>query len=117
LHYNEVKKNRKLSRKRDQRRALLKGLAANLILKEKIKTTEVKAKEVRPLVERLITKAKKGDFNSARYVAKILPAKAVARLIKEVAPRYANRPGGYTRIIKIASRRGDGVGVAIIELV
>ncbi len=112
-----MKKTRKLSRKRDQRQALLKGLAANLILKGKIKTTTAKAKEVRPLVERLVTKAKRGDFNSARYAAKILPAKAAGRLIKEVAPRYADRSGGYTRIVKLGPRRGDGVEVAIIELI
>ena len=112
-----MKKVRKLGRKRDQRQALLKGLASNLILKGKIRTTEAKAKEVRPLVERLITKAKINDFNSVRYAAKFLPGKAIGHLLKKVAPRYVDRSGGYTRIVKLGPRRGDGVKVAIIEFI
>src|SRR4030042_6429726 len=112
-----MKKNRKLSRKIGQRRALLKGLAANLILKEKIQTTEAKAKEVRPFVERLITKARKENVNTARYSAKYLPQKAVKKLMKETGPRYVGRSGGYTRIIKLGRRRRDSAKMAVIEFV
>ncbi len=88
-----------------------------MILKKKIKTSLAKAKEVRSLVEKLVTKARSGNFNSLRYAVKILPAKAVKHLMKEVAPRYADRSGGYTRIVKLGPRRGDGVQVVIIEFV
>ena len=112
-----MKKTRKLGRKRDQRQALLKGLASNLILKEKIKTTEAKAKEVRPLAERLISRGKKKDFNSARYVSQFLPPIAVKKLLDEVSPKYADRKGGYTRIIKLGQRKSDSARMAFIELV
>ncbi len=112
-----MKKVRKLSRKRDQRQALIKGLAANLILKNKIKTTEAKAKEVRPFVERLVTKNRKADLNGARYAARFLPKSAVKKLISEVGPKYADRNGGYTRIIKLGQRVGDSARMAIIEFV
>lgn len=110
------KKGRKLSRQRGQRRALLKSLAANLILKEKIKTTEAKAKEVRPLVEKLITKSKRQNLSSIRYLARYLPVKARKKII-ELGKGYQERPGGYTRIIKLGPRKGDGAKMAIIELV
>lgn len=112
---------RKLSRKRDQRKALLKGLAANLILREKIKTTEAKAKELRPMVEHLITRGKKAnggsDLASIKHLAGILPAEARKKMIGQIAPRYKTRAGGYTRIIKLAPRKTDGAKMAIIELV
>ena len=130
-------KGRKLSRKRDQRKALLKNLAANLILKEKITTTEAKAKEVQPFVERLITKSKfakggslpkassqgetvskeENNLAAIRYLAKYLPAKALQKLISQIGPQYKNRAGGYTRIIKLEPRQTDGAKMAIIELV
>jgi len=110
------RKGRKLSRQCGQRRALLKGLAANLILKEKITTTEAKAKETRPLVEKLITKSKKQNLASIRYLAKYLPVKP-RKKIMELGQRYQKRPGGYTRIIKLGPRKGDGAKMAIIELV
>lgn len=115
----KLKKGRILSRKRDQRKALLRSLARNLVLKEKISTTEAKAKEVRPFVEKLITKAKKGDLSSFRLVLSALAnEKETARkLIKEIAPRYKARPGGYTRIIKLGPRKSDGARMAIIEFV
>lgn len=107
---------RKFGRQRDQRRALLKGLAANLILKGKIKTTEAKAKSARPFVEKLITKSKKRDLPSTRYLARYLSAKAVKK-IRELGERYQERPGGYTRIIKMGQRKGDAARMAIIEFV
>lgn len=112
-----MKKTRKLSRKRDQRRALLKGLAANLILRGKIKTTEAKAKEARPFIEKLISKNRKKTLNGARYAAKFLPGIAVQKLINEIGPRYAQRKGGYTRIIKLGARKTDSARMAAIELV
>jgi len=115
------KKGRKLGRKKDQKKALLKILAANLILKEKIKTTEAKAKEVRPFVEKLITKSRiTGNDNNlsvAKYLAKYLSDKARKKLIKEIGLRYQKRTGGYTRIIKLGLRKTDGAKMAIIELV
>jgi large subunit ribosomal protein L17 len=115
------KKGRKLSRKRDERKVLLKILAANLILREKITTTEAKAKELRPFVEKLITKSKsaQGGNNLAmvRYLARYLPDKARKKIIKEIGPRYQERAGGYTRITKLGPREADGAKMAIIELV
>ena len=111
------KKGRKLSREKDQRKALLKSLATALILKEKIKTTEAKAKEFSGLVEKLITRAKKGDLASIRLLNSFLSEKIVKKLITEIAPRYKERKGGYTRIIKLVPRKSDGARMAIIELV
>jgi len=111
------KKGRKLSRKRNQRRALLKSLASALLLNEKIKTTEIKAKEFSILVEKLITRAKKGDLASRRLVAKFFPKKIVKKLIEEIVPRYKERKGGYTRIIKLGPRKSNGAKMAIIELI
>jgi len=110
-------KGRKLSRKRDQRKALLKNLAAHLILKEKIVTTEAKAKEVQPFVERLITRSKKNDLAATRYLAKYLPIKARQKMISQIGPQYQKRAGGYTRIIKLGPRQTDSAKMAIIELV
>ena len=112
-----MKKTRKLSRQRDQRRALLKGLAANLVLKEKIKTTEAKAKEMRSLVERLVTKTKKGNLAGVRYAAKFLPPAALKKMIKEISPRYQDRPGGYLRLIKLGQRKSDSAKMTIIQFV
>ncbi len=114
---NKQKKGRKLSRKRDQRRALLKIMAANLILQERIKTTLAKAKETAVFAEKAITKAKKADLNSIKALSRIFPEKAVKKLIKELGPRYQSRPGGYTRILKLGRRVGDASPVVIIELV
>lgn len=108
---------RKLSRKRDQRRALLKNLANNLILKEKIKTTETRAKETQSLVGRLVSKAKKKDLASLRYVARYLNSKALKKLTTTLAPKYKDRTGGYTRIVKLGARKSDGAKIVIIEFV
>lgn len=111
------KKGRKFHRERDLRRALLKSLASSVILKEKIKTTEAKAKEVAPYVEGLITIAKKGDLAARRRLAAVLIPKLVKKLVEEIAPRYKDRKGGYTRIIKLGRRINDGSKTAFIELV
>ena len=117
------KKGKKLSRKRNQRRALLKSLASALLLNEKIKTTEAKAREASSLVEKFITQAKKGDLTSRRLLVKSLGGgrvasqKIVKKLIEEIAPRYKERKGGYVRIIKLGQRKSDGARMAIIELV
>ena len=108
---------RKLSRKAGARKLLLRNLATSLILYEKIKTTEAKAKEVRPLVERLITWAKKGDLASIRMIDKyILDKNAAKKLQQELAPIYQERKGGYVRIVKIGYRPGDGSLMAQLEL-
>ncbi|OGZ47298.1 MAG: 50S ribosomal protein L17 [Candidatus Ryanbacteria bacterium RIFCSPHIGHO2_02_FULL_45_17b] len=106
----------KLKRARNQRRALLKLLAANIILHKKICTTETKAKSVRPFVERLVSVAKKDSVASRRYVARFLP-KNVVTALHVVAAGYQKRNGGYTRIVKTASRRRDNTRMAFIEFV
>lgn len=111
------RKIRKLSRPRSQRKALLKGLARSLILGEKIRTTEAKAKELRPFVEKIITKARKNNLAAFRDLRALFEQRVVSKLTKEIAPRYKERAGGYTRIIKLGPRRGDSAKMAIIELV
>jgi len=113
----KLKKGRKFSRKRDQRKALLKNLSAELFLHEKIKTTEAKAKELKRYAEKFVTKAKKGDLSSRRYLLKFFSKSIVKKLIGEIAPRYKERPGGYTRVVKLGPRKSDGAKMAIIELV
>lgn len=99
-------------------RLILANLASDLIMYEKVTTTAAKAKAVRPLAEKLITKARRGDIHARRTVLKTITNKEVVhRLFDEVAPRYEDRPGGYTRITKLGPRRGDGAEEAIIELV
>jgi len=110
-------KGRKFGRKTDQRRAFLKNLAANLILKEKIKTTEARAKEIKSYIERLITKSKINNLATVRYLAELLPPKARTKLISQIGPRFSSRLGGYTRIVKIGLRKGDRAKMAIIELI
>ncbi len=111
------KKGRKFSRKTDQRKALLRSLSEALFLKEKIKTTEAKAKETAIMCEKMLTKAKKGDLSASRYLFSYFNNKdLVKKIIKEIAPRYKNRNGGYTRIIKVEPRKSDSAKMAIIEL-
>ena len=112
-------KKRTLGRDFQQREALLRSLAASLIKHEKIQTTEAKAKEVRPFVEKLITKAKTSNIHSRRTILKQLGnnKEATQKLVEDVAGRYAERPGGYTRIIKTTPRTSDSARMAIIELV
>jgi large subunit ribosomal protein L17 len=96
---------------------IMANLATELFLHEKVVTTLPRAKAVRPLAEKLITKARRGDLHSKRIVMKTIPNReAMVKLFDEVAPRYADRPGGYTRITKLGPRRGDGAEEALIEL-
>jgi len=95
---------------------LLKSLAGNLFLKEKIKTTKAKAKEIAGFSEKLITKAKKGDLSSKRLLGALLTKKIAKKLVDEIAPRYKDRKGGYTRITKLGPRKSDSAEMAIIEL-
>ncbi len=111
------KKGRKFSRKRDQRRAFLKGLSRALFLKEKIITTEARAKEMGSFAEKFITRAKKKDLASRRHLRKYFSEDLVKKIVDEIAPRYMERAGGYTRIIKLGQRKGDAARMAIIELV
>lgn len=109
---------RKLGRTSSHRSALLKNLAIAIIKSEKIETTLPKAKELRSYFEKLITKAKKGDFNAHRAVfASLQDKETTKKLVDEIAPRYVERNGGYTRIIKTRMRRGDAAEMAFIELV
>lgn len=110
-------KGRKLSRKTGQRKALLKSLARELFLKEKIRTTEAKAKEVLSFAEKQITRAKAGDLAAKRLLARKFSPEVVKKLVNEIGPRYQERKGGYTRIIKLGPRQSDGAKMAIIELI
>ncbi len=109
---------RKLSRYKDQRRALLRGLTSELIQHERISTTLAKAKETRIVAEKLITHGKKGTLHHRRLALSQIPNKGVVKKVfDDLAERYAQRPGGYTRIIKLRPRQGDGAKMAVIELV
>jgi large subunit ribosomal protein L17 len=109
----------KLSRDPAHRRALLLNLSKEIIDHERIQTTEAKAKAVRPEVEKLITLAKRGDLHARRQALSALgqDKAAVYKLFEEVAPRYAERPGGYTRILKLGPRRSDSTEMVFLELV
>jgi large subunit ribosomal protein L17 len=99
-------------------RLILANLATALFEHGRITTTEAKARRVRPLAEKLITKAKRGDLHNRRQVAKVIRDKGVVHeLFTEIAPRFENRPGGYTRITKLGPRKGDNAPMAVIELV
>lgn len=107
-----------LDRKTAPRRALLRGLATSVILYEHVNTTLAKAKAVKPLVERLITKGKVKTLNTRRQLGRVLMTEtAVNKVLEELGPRYATRPGGYTRIVKLGARKGDGAQIAQIQLV
>lgn len=111
-------KNRKFGRTRNQRAALLRSLAVSLIGRGKIKTTEAKAKELRPFVERLVTKSREGTLASRRLVsARLGNSKETKKLFDDIAPKYKSRSGGYTRIIKLPARKSDGSKMAVIEFV
>jgi large subunit ribosomal protein L17 len=109
----------KLSRSASHRKALLANLCKEVIEHERIKTTEAKAKAVKPEVEKLITLGKRGDLHARRQALSTLNQDkfAVHKLFEEVAPRYAGRSGGYTRILKIGPRRSDSTEMVFIELV
>jgi large subunit ribosomal protein L17 len=109
---------RKFDRPSDERRALFRMLVADLVRHERLKTTEAKAKEVRPLAEKMITLGKDGTVHARRQAQSFINDKDVVRkLFDEIAPRFAARPGGYTRIIRLGPRLGDGAPMAQIELV
>ena len=112
------KKGRKLGVNPSHRKAMLRNLASNLIQHKRIQTTDSRAKELRTFIEPLITKAKKADLNSIRQILKKLPFKDdVHTLVHDIAPQYADRNGGYTRIIKRGYRDNDRASVSIIEFV
>ena len=112
------KKGRKLQRTASHRRAMLRNLATSLYRHERIETTTAKAKELRPYAERLITLARRGDLHARRLVArKIQDREVLGKLFDEISPRYAERPGGYTRILKLGNRKGDSAEISLIELV
>ena len=109
---------RKLGRPTDQRKALLRGIVTEVLKHGKVNTTLFKAKEAGKIVEKMITLGKKGDLHSRRQaLAYIYEPEVVHNLFAEIAPKYENRNGGYTRILKLGARRGDGAEVAILELV
>ena len=113
----KLKKGRKLHRERDQRRALIKILATNLILQGRIKTTRAKAKELASFIEKQITKAKRNSLADIRQLRRYFSKEIVAKLVKEIAPRYKERSGGYTRILKVGPRDSDTSQMVIIEFV
>ncbi|GAA0323552.1 50S ribosomal protein L17 [Bacillus carboniphilus] len=117
---------RKLGRTSDQRKALLRDLATDLIISERIETTEARAKELRSVVEKMITLGKRGDLHARRQASSYIRHEvaneetgqdAIQKLFSDIAPRYEERQGGYTRIMKLGPRRGDGAPMVIIELV
>jgi large subunit ribosomal protein L17 len=114
----QPKKGARLGGSPAHQKLMLANLAKSLFEHDKITTTEAKARLLRPYAERLITKAKKGDLHNRRQVLAVLRDKDIVyRLFDEIAPNYANRPGGYTRIIKAGNRKGDNAPMAVIELV
>ena len=111
------KKGRQLSRTASHRTATLRNMATSLIQHERIQTTEARARELRPFVEKLITLGGKDDVHSRRRARRhIADRAALQKLFDEVGPRFRERPGGYTRIVKLGARKGDGAEMAIIEL-
>jgi len=111
------KKRQKLTKNFSQRKALLRSLITAIILKEKIITTEGKAKKVRPSLEKIISRSKKDTLATRRILLKDFSSVAVNKLMKEIGPRYKDRAGGYCRITKIAFRKNDTAPMALIELV
>lgn len=116
---NKQKKGRKFGRKQDVRKAFIRSLLRSLVINEKIQTTEARAKEIRPKIEKLITKAKSNTLHSRRQLLSDFgnDNRVVGKLVSEIAPRFTDRKGGYTRITKIATNRSDGAKEAIIEFV
>lgn len=113
-----AKGNKKLGKPTDQRIALLRSLSVAFLENERIETTTLRAKEARKMIEKLITLGKEGSVHSRREAMKILPNKSVVtKLFKEISPRFAERAGGYTRMINTGFRRGDAASLSILELV
>lgn len=112
------KSGRKLGRNTSHRKAMMRNMVTSLFQHDRIKTTDARAKELRKIADKLITLAKRGDLHARRLVAQVVrEKKVVARLFDEIAPRYTERPGGYTRIVKLGHRAGDNAALSIIELV
>lgn len=116
----------KLGRNSAARKALFRDLVTDLFIYERIETTEAKAKEIRSIAEKMITLAKRGDLHARRQVASYVRAEvadstteqdAIQKLFSDIAPRYSERQGGYTRILKLGPRRGDGAPMVFLELV
>jgi len=111
-------KGKKLRRNTAQRRALLRNLVTSFLEKERVRTTLAKAKAARPLAEKMITLAKKDTLHSRRQALKFIYRKPVVKkLFEELGPRFSERPGGYTRIVKVGARSGDGAEMAVLELI
>ena len=109
---------RKLGRPTDHRKAMIRNLVTSLLRNGRIETTVTRAKETKRMTERMITLAKRGDLHARRQVlAYVYDEDVVTKLFDEIAPEYETRNGGYTRILKVGPRRGDGAEIAIIELV
>lgn len=112
------KAGRRLGRKTSHREAMFRNMVTSLLNHEKITTTDAKAKEIRVVAERMITLGKRGDLHAMRLAASVIREKSVvAKLFSTIAPRYKDRPGGYTRIIKLGVRQGDAAPISMIELV
>jgi large subunit ribosomal protein L17 len=112
------KKNRTLGRVKKQRETLLRSLARSLVLHGRIETTEAKAKELRPFIERLITHGKKGTLEATRHIiSELHSAQGTTKIMNAIAPQYKERNGGYTRIIKLPIRSSDAARMAVIEFV
>ena len=115
------KKGRKLNRNASHRKALFSNLAASLVIHKKIRTTEAKGKELRSYVERLVTYAKRGDIHGRRLIQKKISGKRgkeIANiLLHDIAPAFADRQGGYTRLIKLNNRKNDNAPVSLVEFV
>ena len=112
------KKTAKLGRMAPHRKAMLSNMMTSLFINERVTTTQTRAKELKRTAERVLTCAKKGDLHARRQVLRVIADKqVVAKLFDELAPRYKSRNGGYTRVIKLGPRRGDGAFMSIVELV
>jgi large subunit ribosomal protein L17 len=113
-HRNNVKT---LDRKKGPRELMLRNMVSSIVMHEKINTTKAKAKVVKPLVEKAITTAKKGDLSARRNLLEAYQPKAVDKLMHDLSERYKDRTGGYLRIVKTGNRQGDGAEMAQVELV
>ncbi|MEA3545963.1 MAG: 50S ribosomal protein L17 [Thermodesulfobacteriota bacterium] len=112
------KSGRRLGRKPDHRQHMMRNMVTSFFENEGITTTVTRAKELRKLVDKMITLGKRGDLHARRQALQVIrDQKVVAKLFEMIAPRYSQRPGGYTRIIKLENRRGDNAPMSIIELV
>ncbi len=111
-------KGRTLSRTASHKKATMRNMATSLFRHERIETTTAKAKELRPFAERLITLGKRGDLHARRLAGRLIADRQVlGKLFDDIGPRFMERPGGYTRILKLGNRRGDAAEMALIELV